>query len=1175
MPGARDAATGGARGRRARCIVAGTVAALLLLCLLPASAGGHDSYPRLANVYFPTLIGADLGKLARWDLLVLPSRAAEWYPEELDTLRQLNPDIVLLAHIPVSYHGDWESPSVLGEFRDALYENDWWLRDTTGGRVVPPFGFGIINMTTWCPEDEHGDMLCDWLAGHIAEHLGPGGAWDGLFLDLCTDDISWVNGFIPSPVDGDGDGVADEGPALNASWKAGLRRMAERLRGLVGDAYVLVGNGNNTLYDVCNGSVRENFPYMHGDWYQNVMNPEWGYVAIESLYEEPQVNVINSIWEGEAGENGAEGDPAYERLVRLGLSSTLVYGDGYFSLDGFTGGESHSQAWWHPLYGIDLGRPDGRAVPAPAMPGAQPGMPNGEYLRMRRFARGVAVVNPTGCIQVVDLGGAYFPIESWNGEFFRHGGAVTEAVVQARSGEVLAGYGHRLAASPEPEAAWSGDGVTLTWDAVPGAARYSVYRDDGTRGGAGGDEEDLLAVVDQPCHVDTLLPLGGAVRYFVAAIDSAGCEGQLSLPVEPSVEQVAAAACHVDEAALAGPDDASYPRLANIYFPSLAGADLRKLARWDVLVLPARNSEWCAAQMDTIRRLNPRIVLLAHVPVGYHGDWAAPSFLGDIRTKLNSGNWWMRDTANQKVVMPFGAALMNMTSWCPRDGDGRRLCDWLPEHVASRLGPGGRWDGVYLDFCMDDISWANSYVTRPMDANNDRVADTTAELNASWRLGMRRMVERLRELVGDDYLVVTNGNNTLYASCNGSTREDFPNMHGGWYENVAHPVYGYVPVQAKCRRPSVSIVNGIWRGAAGENGAHGNPQYERQLVYGLASTLVYGNGYFSFDGVGGGGHCQAWWDPVYDVDLGMPVGRAESVQAEPGDLGGANAGFLRMRRFTNGVAVVNPTASVQRVDLGAVFYRAGSWNGHFYARSGAVSEVSLAPSTGELLVGSGHVQPGVPLIQGVAPGRDGLVVSWRPVAGVERYSVYRVEGPGGEIAEDSFIGVVEAPFFADGGAGGRRGTFRYAVAPIDASGCEGQLSRPVEVSIEPGSDLQVSLQVDTPDGQPAPESDARERVETTGLFGCAPNPATGDGTLVSFSIGGVVGRDSGEVACLTVYDAAGRVVRTLAEGRLPAGRHVVPWDGRDDHGSAVASGCYFLALDAGGGRETGKILVLR
>jgi hypothetical protein len=1172
MPGARAGAFGGAGGCRAWRAVLGVAPALLLACLLPASAGGRDSYPRLANIYFPSLVGADLEKLSRWDLLVLPARAAEWAADELDTLRQLHPDIRILAHIPVGYHGDWGEPAVLGEFRDALYENEWWLYDTTGQKVEPPFGFSVINMTEWCAEDEHGEILCDWLAGHIASHLGPGGPWDGVFLDLCTDEIAWVNSYAANPVDADRNGVADERLALNASWGAGMRRMAERLRGLVGGGYVVVGNGNNTLYDVCNGSVRENFPYMHGDWYQNVMNPDWGYVAIESMYEEPQVNIINSIWEGEAGENGADGDPAYETLVRLGLASTLVYGDGYFSLDGLAGGDAHSHTWWHPLYEMDLGQPAGRAMPAPAMPGATPGMPNGEYLKMRRFTRGVAVVNPTGCIQVVDLGGAYFPIESWNGQFFRRDGAVTEAVVMARSGHVLAGFGHALAASPEPVAARSRGGVTLTWDAVPGAARYSVYRDDGTRTEPGGDD-DLVAVVSAPSLVDTLLPLGGQVRYFVAAIDSAGCEGQLSLPVGAEAEQVDAGACRVDEAALAGPDDASYPRLANIYFPPLAGADLRTLARYDVLVLPARNSEWCAAEMDTVRRLNPRIVLLAHVPLGYHGDWTAPSFVGDIRTKLNASNWWMRDSANQKVTMPFGAALVNMTSWCPRDGSGQRLCDWLPQHIASRLGPGGRWDGVYLDFCMDDISWANSYVPRAMDANNDRVADAAAELNAAWRLGTRLAVERLRELVGDDYLIVTNGNNTLYASCNGSTREDFPNMHGGWQENVAHPVYGYASVLAKCRRPSVTIVNGIWHGAAGDNGAAGNPLYERQIAYGLASTLVYGNGYFSFDGLAGGGHCQAWWHPLYDVDLGMPVGRAEPAAAEPGE-GGAG-GFLRMRRFTNGVAVVNPTSSGQRVDLGAVFYRADAWNGQFYSRSGAVSEVSLGPGTGQLLVGSGHVQPGVPLIESVAPGREGLVVAWRPVAGVERYSVYRVEGQDGQIPEDALVGVVEDPFFADSGAGQRRGTFRYAVAPIDASGCEGQLSRPVEVSIEPGSDLHVSVQVDTPDGQPAPEGDAKERVETTRLFGCAPNPASGDGTLVSFSIGGVVGRDGGEHASLVVYDAAGRVVRRLAEGRLPAGRHEVAWDGRDEHGAAVASGCYFLALDAGGCREAGKVLVLR
>jgi hypothetical protein len=47
----------------------------------------------------------------------------------------------------------------------------------------------------------------------------------------------------------------------------------------------------------------------------------------------------------------------------------------------------------------------------------------------------------------------------------------------------------------------------------------------------------------------------------------------------------------------------------------------------------------------------------------------------------------------------------------------------------------------------------------------------------------------------------------------------------------------------------------------------------------------------------------------------------------------------------------------------------------------------------------------------------------------------------------------------------------------------------------------------------------------------------------------------------TFYDGAGRLVRRLISGTLPAGEHVALWDGRDTRGRAVRSGLYFFRLE--------------
>jgi len=62
---------------------------------------------------------------------------------------------------------------------------------------------------------------------------------------------------------------------------------------------------------------------------------------------------------------------------------------------------------------------------------------------------------------------------------------------------------------------------------------------------------------------------------------------------------------------------------------------------------------------------------------------------------------------------------------------------------------------------------------------------------------------------------------------------------------------------------------------------------------------------------------------------------------------------------------------------------------------------------------------------------------------------------------------------------------------------------------------------------------------------------------------------------LTVYDLAGRVVRTLVEGAEQGGEHVVVWHGRDDAGRPVGSGVYFYRLVVGDESVERKMVMLK
>jgi hypothetical protein len=75
-----------------------------------------------------------------------------------------------------------------------------------------------------------------------------------------------------------------------------------------------------------------------------------------------------------------------------------------------------------------------------------------------------------------------------------------------------------------------------------------------------------------------------------------------------------------------------------------------------------------------------------------------------------------------------------------------------------------------------------------------------------------------------------------------------------------------------------------------------------------------------------------------------------------------------------------------------------------------------------------------------------------------------------------------------------------------------------------------------------------------------PSPSSG-GQSVRFSFDMPA---SGGTARLVIYNAAGRAVRTLVEGVLPAGPATTTWDGRGASGAAAAPGIYFARLERAG-----------
>lgn len=88
------------------------------------------------------------------------------------------------------------------------------------------------------------------------------------------------------------------------------------------------------------------------------------------------------------------------------------------------------------------------------------------------------------------------------------------------------------------------------------------------------------------------------------------------------------------------------------------------------------------------------------------------------------------------------------------------------------------------------------------------------------------------------------------------------------------------------------------------------------------------------------------------------------------------------------------------------------------------------------------------------------------------------------------------------------------------------------------------------------------------LLGARPNPAT-RGAEIGFAL------PAPARVSLALYDVAGRQVRSLAQGEFGPGQQGVVWDGADDHGRPVASGTYFVRMQAAGFTSTRSLVVTR
>ena len=99
------------------------------------------------------------------------------------------------------------------------------------------------------------------------------------------------------------------------------------------------------------------------------------------------------------------------------------------------------------------------------------------------------------------------------------------------------------------------------------------------------------------------------------------------------------------------------------------------------------------------------------------------------------------------------------------------------------------------------------------------------------------------------------------------------------------------------------------------------------------------------------------------------------------------------------------------------------------------------------------------------------------------------------------------------------------------------------------------------DDRPDPGADDHAAVPAAlAISSVAPNPFN-PRTMVRLDL------PRSEPVTLAVHDLSGRLIRTLWQGTLQAGRHAVVWDGLDERGQRSPSGTYLVRLVGADGAQ--------
>ncbi|MEI7620145.1 MAG: putative glycoside hydrolase [Candidatus Falkowbacteria bacterium] len=372
---------------------------------------------------------------------------------------------------------------------------------------------------------------------------------------------------------------------------------------------------------------------------------------------------------------------------------------------------------------------------------------------------------------------------------------------------------------------------------------------------------------------------------------------------------------------------AKNPKTANAFLRwNLTLDDAERLSRYDVLILDMENQVNNPELLKRIRQLNPSVTILAYVSSQEirHDTAIHPEVT--LRQKMFARlpeSWYLRDNNNFKISFWDKTWMINITGSAPLD-KGERFNDYLPRFIDEEILSTGLWDGIFFDNLWDSINWLNN---GNVDIDNDGQIELAAELNNTWQDGVKKILSKTRARVGYDYILMANSSSfkDYQPYLNGRMFEDFPSPYeqdGTWQGNIN----SYQEIKNYNVKPNIYIFNST-------NTPKDN--YSK-MRYGLASSLLFNDVYFSFDN-SVYDHGQTWWYDEYDFSLGLALNSAYKLDYDK------NIQNVWRRDFANGMVLVNNSLSEQTFDIESGYRKLYGRQDSVVNSGGELTRVTIGP----------------------------------------------------------------------------------------------------------------------------------------------------------------------------------------------------------------------------------------